>query len=128
MGEFIDQNLLNPALGPELIAQECGVSRAHLYRSFSLDGGVTKLIRDRHLDVAHQELTRTNGTKRSITEIVYACGFSDTSVFLRNFKNRFGMIPSQFRKIRVPLRERNTNVLKLHNHLTDICARYTFSL
>ena len=36
--------------------------------------------------------------EESLTEIAYKCGFSDISVFSRNFKSYFNQSPSDYRK------------------------------
>lgn len=39
-------------------------------------------------------------TEISITTIAFACGFSDLSYYIKVFKERFGVSPGQFRKLR----------------------------
>lgn len=96
--DFIDGNINNPNLGPEFILQRFHVSRAHLYRAFAGDGGVSSVIRDRRLDAAYLELTRTGISGRSIAEIAFSLGFTDSTHFLRRFRARFGRTPSEVRR------------------------------
>lgn len=42
--EFIDQNIRNPALGPDMLIHRFKVSRSHLYRTFEAAGGVATVI------------------------------------------------------------------------------------
>ena len=96
--DFIDYNIKNPDLSPDFILSRFNVSRAHLYRAFTEDGGISSVIRDRRLDAAFLELTRTDVTARTITEIAYALGFANTANFSRRFRARFGLTPSEVRR------------------------------
>lgn len=98
--DFIDRNIDNPDLSPNLILRHLNVSRAHLYRAFAEDGGISSAIRDRRLDAAFLELTRTDNSARSITEIAFASGFSNGTHFSRSFRTRFGLTPSEARRER----------------------------
>jgi len=94
--DFIDAHLAQPDLGPALLTQRFRVSRAHLYRMFASDGGIARVIRDRRLDAAYQALRR-GGTALSITQIAHELGFTNSSQFLRAFRARFGIRPSDAR-------------------------------
>lgn len=96
---LIEDRLADPDLGPEALARSLNVSRAHLYRTFAADGGVARAIAGRRLDAALQALTRPGPLRRSVTEIAYAHGFSSSGQFLRAFKARFGMTPSEARSL-----------------------------
>ncbi|PLP58366.1 AraC family transcriptional regulator [Mesorhizobium loti] len=98
--DFIDHNIKNPDLSPDLVLRHFNVSRAHLYRAFAEDGGISSVIRDRRLDAAFLELTRADVTARSITEIAFAFGFSNGTHFLRRFRTRFGLTPREARRER----------------------------
>lgn len=94
---LIEDRLADPDLSAEALARSLNVSRAHLYRSFAADGGVARAIAGRRLDAALQALTRPGPPRRGVTEIAYALGFSSSGQFLRAFKARFGMTPSEAR-------------------------------
>ena len=96
--DFIDINISNHDLSPEFILRRFHVSRAHLYRAFAEDGGISRVIQDRRLDAAFLELTRTDVTARSIAEIAFSLGFTDPTHFLRRFRTRFGQTPSEVRR------------------------------
>lgn len=98
--DFIDRNINNPDLSPDLILRHFNVSRAHLYRAFAEDGGISSVIRDRRLDAAFLELTRADVTARSISDIAFVLGFSNATHFLRRFRSRFGLTPSEARRER----------------------------
>lgn len=95
---FIKQNIHLPEMSQELIQRRFNVSRTHLYRAFAADGGVTKVLRDMRLDAAFVELTRRNRSRRSITQIAASLGFSNGNQFLRGFRTRFGVTPSEARE------------------------------
>lgn len=94
---FIDANLSAPQLGPALLMRRFRVARAHLYRIFADDGGVAKVIRDRRLDAAYRKLTHHGVPACSITEVAHDLGFSSSGQFLRAFRSRFAMTPTEAR-------------------------------
>ena len=118
--DFIDYNIKNPDLSPDFILSRFTVSRAHLYRAFTEDGGISSVIRDRRLDGAFLELTRTDVTARTIAEIAYVFGFANTANFSRRFRTRFGLTPSEVRR-EGPSRELTSD---LQAHFLDIRRRH----
>src|SRR5690606_28375372 len=72
--EFIDANLHEPELGPELIARTFHISRTWLYRIFSGAGGVRRCIRDKRLDAAFRDLCEQ--PQRRIIDIAWHRGFA----------------------------------------------------
>ncbi len=98
--DLIDSNINNPSLSPEFIFRRLAVSRAHLYRAFAEDGGILSVIQDRRLDAAFLELTRNGVTTRSISDVAFALGFPNATHFLRRFRKRFGLTPSEARRER----------------------------
>lgn len=101
--DFIDANLTEPELGPTLLMRRFRVSRAHLYRVFAADGGVARVVKEKRLDAACRELMHIGGLSRSIIEIAHGLGFSSSSQFLRAFRARFDMTPSDVRQQREEL-------------------------
>lgn len=93
---FIVANLGEPNLGPAMLAEQFKISRAHLYRIFSTQGGIAGIIRERRLGAAYRDLYRDRDI--SITEASYKYGFSSSNQFLRAFSAYYGMTPSQARK------------------------------
>lgn len=96
--DFIDNNLTDPELGSATLVRRFRVSRAHLYRMFAADGGVARMVRDRRLDAAYREFRRPGTARRPITEVALELGFSNSSQFLKAFKSRFDMTPSEARQ------------------------------
>jgi len=99
--EFMSQNIHMPEMSSELIQRRFKVSRSHLYRAFAADGGVAKVLRDMRLDAAFLELTRTDRSSRFISEIAFRYGFSSSNQFLRGFRARFGVTPSEARQAKL---------------------------
>jgi AraC-like DNA-binding protein len=93
--EFIDANLHEPDLGPELIARTFHISRTWLYRIFSGSGGVRRCIRDKRLDAAFRDLCEQ--PQRRIIDIAWHRGFASERYFQRAFAERFGLNPKDVR-------------------------------
>lgn len=94
--KFIRENLKNPDLSPDLIAEGCGISKRYLHDLFKdVNGTVSQQIRDHRLIAARDRLTAAPGL--TIAEVSYRFGFSDQAQFSRLFKNKFGMTPSAFK-------------------------------
>lgn len=95
---FIDINLANRLLGPDMIAHHHGISRRYLYRLFEEGGdGVAGAIRRRRLEAVRALLEDPREESRAIGEIAFACGFNDLSHFGREFRRSFGSSPREHR-------------------------------
>ena len=94
--KFIRENLKNPDLSPDLIAENCGISKRYLHDLFKdVNGTVSQRIRDHRLIAARDRLAAAPGLP--ISEVSYRFGFADQAQFSRLFKTKFGMTPSAFR-------------------------------
>jgi AraC-like DNA-binding protein len=95
---FIETHLPEPELGPVGIASAVGISVRHLHRLFALKGQtVGDWIRMRRLDQCRSHLCDIRSQGRTITEIAFSWGFSDSAHFSRSFKKQFGVCPRSFR-------------------------------
>jgi len=93
---FIRENLKNADLSPDLIAQNCGISKRYLHDLFKdVNGTVSQQIRDQRLIAARDRLEASPNLP--IAELAYRFGFSDQAQFSRLFKAKFGMPPSEFK-------------------------------
>jgi AraC-like DNA-binding protein len=92
---YIDANLHEPDLGPELIARTFHISRTWLYRIFAGSGGVRRCIRDKRLDAAFRDLCEQ--PRRRVIDIAWHRGFASERYFQRAFAERFGLNPSDVR-------------------------------
>ena len=93
----INKHLNNSDLSVDMIAEEVGISRVHLHRKMKELTGQTPhdFIRSLRLKQAAQLLATRN---MNITEVVYACGFSNAASFSTMFKNVYGMSPREYMK------------------------------
>lgn len=81
----------------EYIAECIGISRSHLqrlYREMFGSGCMDDVIQIR-IDTAKKLLQNTD---QKISEIAEACGYSNESHFIRQFKQKTGMTASEFRR------------------------------
>jgi AraC-like DNA-binding protein len=113
--EFIDAHILSPELSPELVQSALRISRAHLYRAFAYHGGIAKVIRDKRLDLAYQELISIQSSKQ-ITQLAYDCGFSSGDQFLKAFRKKFSITPSEVKGQKKVLVVNDSNIHQLHNY------------
>lgn len=94
--QIIRDNLTNPSLSPDMIADKCGISKRYLHELFKdVNGTVSQRIRDRRL-LAAKDMMEAQPLK-SIAEIAYTFGFSEQAQFSRLFKAAFGETPSGYR-------------------------------
>jgi AraC-like DNA-binding protein len=92
---YIDANLEDASLGPDMLARKFGISRTWLYRLFAGSGGIKRCIRDKRLDAAFRDLCTS--PERRIIDVAYRRGFSTERQFQRAFLQRFGSTPSEVR-------------------------------
>lgn len=95
--QVINENIKNPYLSVEFIAQEVGISRSHLHRKMKelTNQGPRDLVRNIRLKRA-ADLLATG--RRNITEVMYACGFENMGAFSVKFKTLYGMSPTAYMK------------------------------
>lgn len=99
---FIDANISDPALCRESIARSHGISARYLSKLFEREGlSVAKWVRIRRLELSRQRIEAPDYGETNISEIAFACGFTDVSSFNRAFKRHFGATPSSLRRQRM---------------------------
>jgi AraC-like DNA-binding protein len=95
---FVAEHLAEPTLGPATIAAAAGISVRHLHRLFARTGRtVGDCIRERRLEQCRNDLTDLRLRARTITDIAFDWGFSESAHFSRSFKALFGISPRVFR-------------------------------
>ncbi len=94
---FIRQKYSDSTLTVDMISKEIGIERSYLYRIFMSETNlsVQEFICLFRLSKA-AELLR--GTRMTIAQIAYACGFSNQSYFSTLFKKTLNETPQQYRK------------------------------
>lgn len=94
---FIQDQLADPRLGPDVICTVFRISKSTLYRLFEHEGGVISYITACRLDRCWHKL-RINGRDAGlISSLAYDCGFNSEVSFSRAFRRRFGVSPREVR-------------------------------
>ncbi len=93
---FIKDNYAND-LSLDLISGHCHCNSTYLSRVFKNSTGmnISEYINNVRVNMA---ITALKFTERSITDIGYNVGFSDTAYFSKVFKKHTGMSPKEYRK------------------------------
>ena len=91
----INKNLGNSDLSVEKIADEVGISRVHLHRKMKELTGQTPhdFIRNIRLKKA---ATLLSSGDMNVSEVMYACGFSNAASFSTVFKKLYGVSPREY--------------------------------
>lgn len=92
--KFIEEELENQKLSPELVGNYVGVSQSHFLRVFNIITGYTlsKYIRNRRLSVAGDILKSTDKT---VLEVALNAGYESVEAFSKAFKRFHGINPSE---------------------------------
>lgn len=97
--KFIDERLKDPGLTPAQIAAAHSISVRYLQMLFEKEGiSPSKFIWNQRLERAKRDLISPNLNHKSITEICFVWGFSDTAHFARAIKSKFGASPRALRQ------------------------------
>ena len=93
----INTHLDDSDLSVDMIADEVGISRVHLHRKMKELTGQTPhdFIRNIRLKQAANLLANKG---MNVTEVMYACGFSNSASFSTVFKKFYGMSPRDYMK------------------------------
>jgi len=95
---FVREQLSNPKLSAEMIADASNYSRTYLYSLFQKEElTISQYIKNLRLEKCRQELSLDLPNLRSITEIAFSWGFNDSAHFSRSFKKKFGFSPRAYR-------------------------------
>lgn len=92
---IINQNISEPTLNVETLAQEVGLSRVHLHRKLK---ELTNLSpRDFIKNIRMKQAAKLLKEKKlSISEVAYAVGYNNLSHFSSTFKETFGISPKEY--------------------------------
>ena len=89
----------DPDLSPKTLAQSLGISTRLLQRIFAEhDKTVMAHVWEERVNCSAKLLADPQAAHRSVTEIAFACGFSDLTHFGRLFAARLGMTATQWRR------------------------------
>ena len=91
----INRNLNNSDISVDMIAEEVGISRVHLHRKMKELTGQTPhdFIRNIRMKKAASLLASAG---MNVSEVMYACGFSNAASFSTVFKKMYGMSPREY--------------------------------
>jgi AraC family transcriptional regulator len=106
--DYIESNLGNQFTLQEL-ADIANFSKFHFNRIFYGVVGETPFQFITRVRIERAASLLLSPANESITDIAFKCGFTDISVFSRNFKNFFGVSASQYRKAKT----KNSNLSQI---------------
>ncbi len=95
--KFITDNITNPDMKIDDIAQAMGMSRSVLYGKIKNAVGMTPIDFVRHIRIM-KAIDMLKNTDDTLSNIAYAVGFSDPKYFSKVFKKEMGIIPSEYRE------------------------------
>lgn len=94
---FVEKNLSNADIGVGDIAAAAAVSRSVLQRKMKQIMGITPLDFLKEARMKHA-CYLLESTSMPVSEVAYACGYSDPKYFSRSFKTSTGKSPSEWRE------------------------------
>jgi AraC-like DNA-binding protein len=96
--QLIEEQLGNPELTVELLAQILGVSSRYLRALFSRSEKISHYILRRRLEECANQLANVLHQNISITSIAFQCGFNSTAHFSRAFRKQYGVSAREYRR------------------------------
>jgi AraC-like DNA-binding protein len=93
--EYIDAHWNQP-ITIDALVEASGASARALFKNFAKAYGCSPMqyVKNVRLEKARKRLSDA-GTKQSVTAVAFACGFLNLGHFARDYRNRFGELPSQ---------------------------------
>ena len=95
--EYVEKNISNGDITVETMSEALNMSRVHLYKRLTAVTGMSpsEFIRDLRLRHAEHLILKS---QLSVSEISYKVGFNNPRYFSKYFKEKYGVIPSQYKK------------------------------
>jgi len=102
--DYIERNLHDPSLSVASIAAALNCSKRYLHKVFAdRSQTMAELILTARLEKCYAALDRADTRGSSIAEIAYSFGFKSLSHFGKAFGRRYGMTPTERRRLaRIP--------------------------
>lgn len=94
---LVHSHLSNPELSVSFLAEQMRVSAGYLSHLFG-GGEDGSLIQYIHQQRVARAIDALSSNKLSVSEIAWACGFTDPGYFSRIFRKQTGMTPQAYRK------------------------------
>lgn len=100
MLQIIDNNIMNPEISTQFVAESMGLSIRNLYRKLKgiTDMTPANIIKEYRLNMAAKLLVKT---KLSIDEIIYKSGFTNRGTFFKLFSSKYGYTPKAYREQKI---------------------------
>lgn len=97
VNNIIDAKMAGSDFAIENIARELGMSRSAFFKKIKTMTGdsPSEYVKNRKLAKAVEMLRNTDS---SISDVAYACGFSDVGYFGKCFRKKYGMSPRSYKK------------------------------
>lgn len=96
----IGRHLTSPDLNIVDVARRQGITPRYVRALFASEGSsFSTYVLEKRLDLAHWRLSDRRFAGQSISAIAYDTGFGDLSYFNRTFRRRYGMTPSDLRRL-----------------------------
>jgi AraC-like DNA-binding protein len=97
---FVTRNIHRADLSAKTVALHLGVTARYVHLLFETEGlSFNKVVVERRLVRAYEMLFDARRSDRTIAAIAFTAGFGDLSHFNRAFRRRFGMPPSEARRV-----------------------------
>ncbi|OHV56573.1 hypothetical protein BCD48_43815 [Pseudofrankia sp. BMG5.36] len=98
MRDFVRENLADPRLGPETIAERHCVSVRYVSSLFrDLGTSPAAYVREQRLERARRALDDPRRREVGIATVAGLCGFTDATTFCRAFRRAYGLTPAEYR-------------------------------
>ena len=93
---YVENNISNGEITVETMSEALNMSRVHLYKRLTAITGQTpsEFIRDIRLRHAERLLRLSQLT---VSEVSYKVGINNPRYFSKYFKDKYGMLPSQYK-------------------------------
>ncbi len=93
---YIDDNLGHPDLSTPALARQMGISERYVQSLFKEAGTTARdYVRETRLNMCDRRLRSESAGHKTITQISFDCGFSDSAYFSTAFRSKFGVSPKQ---------------------------------
>jgi len=95
---YLDENLSDSRLSPDIICKNMGMGRTNLHNKLIALTGMPLMGYLRALRLQRAKTLLASAPELNISEIAYEVGFDDPKYFSRVFSEEFGKSPSAFRE------------------------------
>ena len=100
--QFIEANLSDPDLSPGTVAEAMRISPRYLRVLFAEEKETTSAyILRRRLEECASQIANAAWRSLTVSEIAFSWGFNSAAHFARAFRAKYGMAPSEYRRIQL---------------------------